>query len=189
MIYGYCRVSSRGQAREGNSLEEQEQKLKSEGAEIIYTDVFTGTNNERPELQKLLNVVGSGDTLVVTKLDRFARSVQAGSSLIKDLVDKGVSVRILNIGNGPIDNSSMGMLLFNILLAFAQFERDMIWERTQEGKAISGNYGGRKKKYTRAKINHAIELLESGNSYSQVTEMTGISKSTLIREKKSISLE
>lgn len=94
--------------------------------------------------------------------------------MIKDLIDKGIAVRILNMGTAPIDNSSTGMLLFNILLAFAQFERDMIWERTQEGKAISGNYGGRKKKYTRAQIDHAMELLDSGNSYGQVVEKSRI---------------
>ena len=146
-----------------NGLEEN--KLKAEGTEKIYTDIFTGTKNERPELQNLLSDIKKGDTLIVTKLDRLARSVQAGSSLIKELLDKGIAVRILNIGNGPIDNSSMGMLLFNILLAFAEFERDMIWERTQEGKAISGNYGGRKKKYTRAQIDHAMELLDSGECH------------------------
>lgn len=186
MIYGYARVSSKGQALNGNSLDEQERILTQEGATVIYKEVFTGTKNERPELEKLLAVIDDGDTLVVTKLDRLARSVQAGSTLIKELIDKGVAVRILNMGTSPIDNSPTGTLMFNILLSFAQFERDMIWERTQEGKAVSGNYGGRKKKYTREQLNHAMNLLND-HSFNQVARMTGISKSTLIREKKAKS--
>ena len=90
---------------------------------------------ERPELDKLLNQIHDGDTLIVTKLDRFARSVSQASNLITMLVDKNVKVNVLNLG--ILDNSSVSILMRNILLSFAQFERDMIVERTQEGKAIA----------------------------------------------------
>lgn len=185
MIYGYARVSTKGQAKDGNSLEVQERTLKEHGAKIIYTDSFTGTRMERPELNKLLNVIKEGDTLVVTKLDRFARSVSQASDLITGLIDRGIRVDVCNLG--VLDNSSMSTLMRNILLSFAQFERDMIVERTQEGKAIArlrDDYReGRPKKFSKSQISHAIELLNT-YSYRQVETMTGISKSTLIRSKK-----
>ena len=75
MIYGYGRVSTKGQAKDGNSLEAQERLIKEHGAEVIYMDSFTGTKMTRPEFDKLLEELKAGDTLVVAKLDRFARSV------------------------------------------------------------------------------------------------------------------
>ena len=119
MIYGYARVSTRGQAKDGNSLEAQEKQLKENGAEKIYVESFTGTKLERPELDKLLNQIQDGDTLIVTKLDRFARSVSQASNLIATLVDKNVKVNVLNLG--ILDNSSVSILMRNILLSFAQF--------------------------------------------------------------------
>lgn len=135
MIYGYARVSTTGQARYGNSLESQENALRAAGAETIYTDSYTGTKKHRPELDKLLSEISSGDTLIVTKLDRIARSTIQGIELIEELLSKGVVVNVLNIG--IMDNSPTGRLIRNIFLSFAQFERDMIVERTQEGKAIA----------------------------------------------------
>lgn len=184
MIYGYGRVSTKGQAKDGNSLEAQERLLKEHGAEEIYMDSFTGTKMNRPEFNKLLELLQDGDTLVAAKLDRFARSVSQASDLITDLIDKGVRVDVCNLG--VLDNSSMSTLMRNILLSFAQFERDIIVERTQEGKAIARQNPefreGRPKKYSKAQISHAIELLDT-YSYKQVEAMTGISKSTLMREK------
>lgn len=184
MIYGYGRVSTKGQAKDGNSLEAQERLLKEHGAEEIYMDSFTGTKMNRPEFNKLLELLQDGDTLVVAKLDRFARSVSQASDLITDLIDKGVRVDVCNLG--VLDNSSMSTLMRNIFLSFAQFERDIIVERTQEGKAIARQNPefreGRPKKYSKAQISHAIELLDT-YSYKQVEAMTGISKSTLMREK------
>ena len=98
MIYGYARVSTKGQAKDGNSLEAQEKALRDAGAIEIYTDAFTGTKTHRPELDKLLSVMVAGDTMVTTKLDRIARSVSQGSDLIQMLLNKGISVRILNMG-------------------------------------------------------------------------------------------
>ena len=98
MIYGYARVSTRGQATEGNSLESQERVLREHGAEKIYKDSFTGTSIHRPELDKLLKIVRSGDTIIVTKLDRIARSLSQGNDLITSLINRGVVVNILNIG-------------------------------------------------------------------------------------------
>ena len=135
MIYGYARVSTKGQAKDGNSLEAQEIALRSAGAIKICADAFTGTKANRPELDKLLAVMQSGDTMVVTKLDRIARSATQGIALIQSLLDRGIVVHVLNMG--LMDNTPTGKLIRNIVLTFAEFERDMIVERTQEGKAIA----------------------------------------------------
>lgn len=184
MIYGYARVSTREQASSGNSLEAQEKALKDYGAEVVVLDKFSGRSIERPNFQKLLLELKPGDTLVVTKIDRFARSISQASDLITDLIDRGITVNVLNLG--VLSNDSVSTLMRNVLLAFAQFERDMILERTQEGRAIArskpGYREGRPEKYTPQQIKHALELLET-NSYRQVAEMTGISKATLGRYK------
>ena len=83
MIYGYARVSTKGQAKDGNSLEAQERALKEAGANEIYIDAFTGTKTDRPEFDKLMERIEEGDTLIVTKLDRFARSMMQGSIMLR----------------------------------------------------------------------------------------------------------
>lgn len=185
MIYGYARVSTHGQAKDGNSLEVQEKILQENGAEIIYSDTFTGNKQHRPELDKLLVELKEDDKLIVTKLDRIARSVTQGIELVNILLDRGVIVHVLNMG--LMDSTPTGKLIRNIMFAFAEFERDMIVERTQEGKAVAKqkpNYKeGRPRKYKKKQIDHALELLKE-NSYKQVEELTGISKSTLIRAKR-----
>ena len=184
MIYGYARVSTKGQMKNGNSLDVQEKLLKENGAAKIFTDSFTGTKNSRPELDQLLSLLAKGDTLIVTKLDRIARSLAQGSKLINNLLEEGVKVNILNIG--IMDNTPSSKLIRNLFFAFSEFERDMIVERTQEGKAIArqkkGFKEGRPKKYNDDQINHALNLTEN-HSYREVTRLTGISKSTLIRAK------
>jgi len=139
MIYGYARVSTKGQARDGNSLEGQINALLEAGAEKIYCDSFTGTKIDRPEFDKLKEVLQDGDTLIVTKLDRFARSASQGIDLIEALIKRGITIHILNLG--VLDNTPTGRLIRNVFLAFAEFERDMIVQRTQEGKAIARSKG------------------------------------------------
>ena len=182
MIFGYARVSTNSQARDGNSLEAQIHSLKEAGSEKIFSDVFSGSKNHRPELDRLLKIIQSGDTLIITKLDRIARTVMNGIQLIENLNDKGVIINVLNMG--IIDGSPTGKLIRNIMLSFAEFERDMIKQRTQEGKTIAKQNPdfreGRPKKFSRAQINHALELLKT-HSYKQVVTMTGISTTTLIR--------
>jgi len=185
VIYGYARVSTRGQMKDGNSLEAQEKVLKENGAIQIFMDSFTGTKSNRPQLELLLAKLTSGDTLIVTKLDRIARSLSQGSELINDLINKDIKVNILNIG--IMDNTPSSRLIRNVFFSFAEFERDMIIERTQEGKEIAkqkeGFVEGRPKKYKKEQVSHALELLEN-NSYKAVENLTGISKSTLIRARK-----
>jgi DNA invertase Pin-like site-specific DNA recombinase len=162
--------------------------LESEGCNKIYSEKFTGTKADRPQFLELLSLLKKGDTLVVTKLDRFARSAENGVNLIKELLSKGIKVHILNMG--LVEDTSMGRLILRMLTAIAEFDRDMIVERLAEEKAIARQNPdfreGRPKKFTKKKIAHALQLLEI-NSYTQVEEITGISKSTLIRAKREVT--
>lgn len=185
MIYGYCRVSSKGQL-DNNSLEVQEREILSryENA-LIYKEQFSGTTSNRPIFSEIIDNLKEGDTLVTTKLDRFCRSTKEGLDIIKELQDKNINIHILNMG--LIENSSMGDLIVTCLLAFSQFERSMIVERTQSGKELAKQNKdykeGRPRKFTKKQIYHALKLLET-NSYKEVESLTGISKSTLIRAKR-----
>ena len=182
MIYGYARVSTAGQSKDGNSLSDQKQKLMEAGAQEIIEDHYPGTTTQRPEFSKLINRLQPGDTLVVTKLDRFARSAGQGIQLIQELISRGVSVNVLNMG--VMDNKPTSKLMITMMLAFAEFERDMIVERTQEGKRIAkqnADFRERRPRISKAQTDHALSMLEQGMSYKQVSEATGISKSTLIR--------
>ncbi len=188
MLFGYARVSTKGQAKDGNSLEAQVKAIEEAGVskEDIFIDSFTGTKLDRPEFNRLRMKLRKGDTLIVTKMDRLGRSVSQVSALINELLDEGITINVLNIG--ILSNDSVNTLLRNILLSFAQFERDLIVSRTAEGKAIAKMNNpdfreGRPPKYDEEQIEHAMALLEK-NSYNQVVKLTGISKSTLIRAKK-----
>lgn len=184
MKYGYARVSTKGQL-DGNSIEEQTTAIKNLYADAeIIVESYSGAK-ERPLFNQILEQAQKDDYLIVTKLDRFCRSTKEGLEYIDLLMNKGVKIHILNMG--LIENTPMGRLIVTNLLAFAEFERAMIIERTQGGKQIAKQRPdfkeGRPKKYNSKKINHALELLKT-YSYKQVEELTGISKSTLIRAKR-----
>ena len=186
MIYGYARVSTAGQSKDGNSLEDQTKALKAYGCQEIITEAFTGKSMERPQFSALFQKLQEGDTLVVTKLDRFARTAIDGVSAVRELFNRGVRVHILNMG--LIENTLTGNLILTVMLAFAEYERGMIVERTQTGKAVARqdpNFReGRPRKFPATQLRHALDLLDSGKTYRQVEAMTGISKSTLIRARK-----
>lgn len=135
MIYGYARVSTSGQAKNGNSLEAQEKELLQHGCAEIVKEAYTGTKVERPRFEELLERMQPGDTLMVTKLDRFARTAVDGVQKVESLLQRGIKVHVLNMG--LIEDTPMGRLILTTMLAFAQFERDMIVERTQTGKEIA----------------------------------------------------
>jgi len=151
----------------------------------VFKESSTGTKVDRPVFNKILDQLKSGDTLMVTKLDRLARNVAEGINVVESLFDKNVAVHVLNVG--LIENTSMGNFFLQTLLAVAELERNMIIERTQEGKAIAktkpGFKEGRPKKFGQQQIDLALSLLED-NSYTKVVKMTGISKATLVRAKK-----
>lgn len=183
MKYGYARVSTVSQ-----ELEVQLQALQTENCHQIYSEKFTGTKADRPQLQEVLTLLKKGDTLVVTKLDRLARNTVEGIEIVKDLFSKGVKVHVLNVG--LLEDTTMGRFFLTTLLAIAEMERNLIVERTQEGKAIARQNPdykeGRPKKYTQYQLDEAMKLLET-MSFAQVEkEMairgTKISMSKLKRE-------
>lgn len=186
MIYGYARISSKGQL-ENNSLEQQETEILSKynNAKVVK-EQFTGTTTDRPKLQDLIGKLEANDILVVTKLDRFARNTEEGIHLIKQLFAKGVSVHVLNVG--LLENTTMGQFFITTLLAVAEMERNMIVERTQSGKAIAktkeGFKEGRPQRMNEKQIKEALSMLTINGgckSYSEVAELFDISKRTLIR--------
>jgi DNA invertase Pin-like site-specific DNA recombinase len=184
MKYGYARVSTVSQ-----ELEVQLKALESEKCDVIFSEKFTGTRSDRPQLKVLLETLKEGDTLVVTKLDRLARNTVEGIEIIRGLFSKGVRVHVLNVG--LLEDTTMGRFFLTTLLAVAEMERNLIIERTQEGKAIARQREdfkeGRPKVYGKKQIEHALKLLKT-HSYKQVEEVTGISKSTLIRAKRRAAL-
>lgn len=186
MIYGYARVSTAMQGRDGNSLEDQVNALQEYGCQEIITEAYSGKTMERPKFSALLDDLTSGDTLVVCKLDRFARTAIEGVQTIQELFDRGIKVHILNMG--LIEDTNIGRLILTVLLAFSEYERSMIVERCASGKAIAKldpNFReGRPKKYSHTQLTHALDLLEEGKTYKQVEALTGISKSTMIRERR-----
>lgn len=183
MKYAYARVSTRKQSRDGNGLEDQIAKLKLAGFDELVVEEFSGSTTKRPRLDNLIQRLQSGDTIIVTKLDRLARTTAEGSKLINDLLNRGVAVYILNMG--LIDNTPTGKLIINIFLAFAEYERDMIIERTQAGREIARSKDGFREgrpPIDQKRKDFAVDLiLNQHKTYREVVELTGLSKSTLIR--------
>lgn len=182
-VYGYARVSTRDQ-----KLSVQVDDLKKAGVkpENIYKEKFTGTTVERPVFEKLIKKLSKGDILTVVKLDRLARNTAQALNLVQQFNDKGIVLDILNMGK--LDNSPQGKLLFAMFSAFADFERDLIVSRTQEGKDWARKHNpkfkdGRKPKYTKTQIESAYDLREKkGWTYKRTAKETGISESTLYKE-------
>lgn len=191
-VYGYCRVSTKGQAL-ANGLEAQAQEiLERYSNAIIINETYTGTTLDRPRLNAILNELTVGDTLVVAKLDRLARNTSEGIELIRDLFSKGVSVHALNVG--LLEDTNMGNFFVTVLLAVAEMEKSTILERTTAGKALAKQRPdyreGRPPSYTEEQLDHALKLLEN-HSYAQVAKMTRISTATIgraVRKRKLASL-
>lgn len=179
--YGYARVSTSGQ-----SLNDQIVKLEQEDCTKVFSEKFTGTKMNRPEFNKLMSLLEAGDTLIVTKLDRFARSADEGKKIIIGLLERGIRVHILNMG--LIEDTPTGKLILTIFTGFAEFERDMIVQRTQEGKAYARKHNpnfkeGRPTSISMEQKDHAMKLLtEEKLSYTEVAKRTGISRATVYRE-------
>ncbi len=193
MIYGYARVSSKGQSLYGTSLDEQEEVLRANGAEVVYKDVFTGTSADRPELNKLLGVLKGGDTLIVCKMDRLGRNAESIIHLIKELVSKDITVNILNMGIA--NNTIVGRLMITILSGFAEFEHDMIVERLHEGKEAKRKSDPNFKEGRKAKIfdyelfKYLDEKVDAGEvSVAEAARRLGITRAKWYRIKKQNSL-
>lgn len=133
-VYGYARVSSRSQ-EDGFGLEVQRAQLVAAGAEKIYEEVYTGTTMDRPKWDELFSLMVPGDTLVVAKLDRIARTASGGCAAVRDLVERGIAVRALNMG--LVEDTPFGRMVLTVMFAMAEFDRDMLVERMAEGKAAA----------------------------------------------------
>lgn len=184
-LYGYARVSTNGQ-----DLGDQIDKLKGAGVEPnnIYSEKYTGTTTNRPQFNDLMNVIQPNDTIVVTKLDRFARNTKEALEIIDPLLEKQVTIKVLNLGT--IEDTPMGRMIMRTLLSVAEMERDMIIERTQSGKAYAKAH---KKNYTEGRPKRAItpqykaiyEYLKQ-HTYSDTAKAFKVSRTTVYNIKKQI---
>lgn len=185
--YGYHRVSTLKQELEGGIHKLKELGIEEEN--LFYEKVSGKSKKDRLQLNLLLEKVLEGDEVIVLKIDRLARSIVDLNNIVQELKERGVTVSFVaeNLTFGS-DNNPMNQLLLNVMGSFAEFERSIIVNRMNEGKQFKLESDpdfklGRKKKYSKKQLNHAVGLLEN-NSYTEVERLTGISKSTLIRVKR-----
>lgn len=179
MKIGYARISTKDQ-----NIELQTEALKKAGCEKIYSEVITGAKEERPQLQRALDDLRKGDVLVVWKLDRLGRSLKHLVSLGNSLIEKGVG--LLSLCDNIDTTTAQGRLNFNIFASLAEFERELIRERTKAGLEIArarGRMGGRreglsKKAQTKAAL---VEILykEGKLSLNEICKEVGISRATV----------
>jgi len=184
MIIGYARVSTVGQ-----ELEAQELALRDAGCERLYVEKVTGTSTApRTQLREMLGNIREGDTVIVTKIDRLARSIIDLNKIVAELNDKGVNVQFLRdnlVFNAGERAKGINGLMFNILGSFAQFERDIIVERTSEGRErakAAGKHMGRKGQPDK-KVQQALYLMANRNtngmSVGDIVKVTGVPKPTI----------
>jgi DNA invertase Pin-like site-specific DNA recombinase len=181
MKFGYAYVSTRD-----HNLEAQLDALAAAGCDRIITEKASGNGSkERPELDRLVENLREGDTLVVYKLDRLGRSTFKLLGLTKELQVRGVEFVSLR---DQIDTSSaIGKAMFRMLAVLAEMERELIVERTQAGLQAArkrGRVGGRPRVDEKS-VERALKLYDSKDySISEITELTGVSKATLYRRLK-----
>ena len=182
-IFGYARVST-----EQQSLDRQIDLLKKYGVDIIYSEKMTGTKKNRPELSKLVDRMTQGDTIVIESLSRLGRSTKDLIELTELFQSKGVN--LVSLKESIDTNSPTGKLLFTLMSALAQFERDVIAERTREGLRAArarGRSGGRPRTNPDA-IQKAMKLYHTKQySLKEIEELTGVKKDTLYRNLKKMS--
>ena len=176
---GYARVSTSEQ-----SLDRQQDELRGAGAEMVYQEVGSGKKGApRPQWDELLRSLRQGDTLMVTELSRLGRSTSQLSQLADDLSERGIALRILNLG---IDTGTpSGRLVYQIIAAVAEMERELLIERTNSGLAASrarGRKGGRKREFSPAAVRKAQERYDKGElSVAEIARLAGVSRQTLYR--------
>lgn len=172
--YGYARVSTSEQ-----NLDRQLDMLRDRGAETIFTEKVSGVKRSRPELNRLLDKLKEGDTVVVESLSRLGRSTKNLIELVELFQTRGV--HLVSLKESIDTSTASGKLLFSIFSALAQFERDTLVERTQEGLRAArarGRIGGRPKADAR-KLEQAMKLYDSGEyTISEIVELTNIKRST-----------
>lgn len=176
---GYARVSTRDQHPEA-----QIDALTADGCVRVFVDHASGKLARRPELDKALDFLRAGDVLVITKLDRLGRSVQNLLELVGQLAERNIDLRVLDQG---IDTTTAaGKMMFTVLAAVAEFERNLISERTLDGLEAArarGRKGGRPTKLTPAKLATARKLYDSKeHTVAEIADIVGVGRSTLYRQ-------
>ena len=178
MIVGYARVST-----EEQNLDLQMDALKEAGCEKVFQDKISGSEKNRDGLSKTIEILRHGDTLVVWKLDRLGRSLQHLISVVNELKERGIFFRSLK--ENLDTTSSTGKLIFHIFGALAEFERDIIRDRTMAGLKAArarGRVGGRPRIMDSGKLKLAKTLMnENSRSVAEICEILGVSKATLYR--------
>lgn len=182
LLIGYARVSTNEQ-----DLTAQRNAMAALGvrSNLIYTDHgLTGTNRARPGLREALAACRNGDTLVVAKLDRLARSLRDAKDIVDELTVKGVKLSIGGSVHDPTD--PVGRLLFNVLAMVAEFESDLIRSRTREGKLVAkakGHLRGKQPKLSAAQQRHLMEVHQAGTQHStaELAELFNVARSTVYR--------
>lgn len=176
-VFGYARVST-----EQQNLDRQLDMLQKYGVDFIYNEKMTGTKRNRPELEKLLERLTEGDTVVVESLSRLGRSTKDLIWLMETFNSKGVN--LVSLKESIDTTTSTGKLLFTLMSAIAQFERDVIADRTREGlnsARTRGRKGGRPRTDSE-KLRKAIKLYNTQQySLAEIEDMTGVKRSTLYR--------
>ena len=181
MKIGYARVST-----EEQNLDLQRDALQAAGCTTIYQDEgMSGMVKERPGLAQALEALRAKDTLVVWKLDRLGRSLGFLCSLLEELGKQKTG--FISLTDGIDTATSGGKLVFHIMGALAEFERDLIRERTKAGMHAAqkrGKHVGRPRSLTPQQVTHAHELLDAGKSQREVAQLFGVSPNTMGREVK-----
>lgn len=187
-VYGYARVSTRKQ-----DYSDQVDELIKNGvpAENIYAEKYTGTKKDRPEFTKLKNKLVGGDELVVAKLDRLGRKTSDVINFLDTCGKRDITVNILNMGK--LDNTPNGKLMRNIVSAFAEYERDMIVSRMEEGKEYAKAHNpeykeGRPKRKITDRYRKVYEVSQE-HSIRETALITGVSESTVKRIKRQVKQE
>ena len=179
MIIGYARVSTAGQ-----NLDGQTDLLTKEGCERIYSEKISGAKEERPQLERMMDALRKGDTVIITELTRLGRSVRELLSIIERIHVAGATIKSLR--ETWLDTTTpQGNLLLTIFAGLSQFERDLTRQRTRQGLEAArarGRKGGRPKS-DKSKVETALKMYASKvHTIEEITKATGISRATLYRE-------
>lgn len=185
MIYGYARKSTKAQ-----NMDRQIIALEEAGCEVIFQETFTGTKMERPELQKLLAVLVDGDLVIVKELTRVSRSTSDMLQLVKMITDKGSNIKSLN--ETWLDTTSLaGELMLTVMAGISQFERGLMLQRCNEGRAVAMAKGVQmgRPKVGGKQMDFAISLYKAQtHSVRKICEATGVAKATFCRRLKELGL-